>query len=117
MDAAELHVLVVEDNPGDRELIRRGLDQLGVDCTTYEHGDHAVATYNRYNYDGIILDQHSSDGNFVHEVRLSNKTHIPIMLYSKCDEPQSSALGVAVSSEADLHNTLYDFVELLKDKK
>ena len=119
MDATKLHVLIVEDNPSDREIIRRGLETLNVDCTTYENGLQAVSTYKRNDFDGIILDkEYCQTGEFADAVRTCpNKHHIPIMLYSRQDQPKTlSALGMVVLFERNLHKTLGDFVNLLEDK-
>jgi CheY-like chemotaxis protein len=118
--ADKLHVLVVENNPIDREVIRRGLESLDVDCTTYEDGEQAVSSFKRNTFDGVILDkEYCHTGVFAAAIRsgVKAKRHIPIMLYSNTDESKiHPRVGVVVLFEKELHNTLCDFIDLLKDK-
>lgn len=114
----KLHVLVVENNPRDRELIRRGLDKLGVDSTTYENGLQAIYTFRKNNFDGVILDVDQHYELFTDAVEeLHHKIEVPILLYSTRDNTPISKTDIVILNKEHLHNTLTEFTQLLQRKK
>lgn len=84
--AGKLHVLVVDDCPSDRDMIRNLLDASGVDCTTCENGNGAVATFKRTKFDGVILDGHTATYVRIAEIAENAGLHTPIIFFSGDDD-------------------------------
>jgi len=57
MYTQKLHVLVVEKDWAKRTQIRKELEKLNIECTTYENGDEAETTFKQVNFDGVLLDE------------------------------------------------------------
>lgn len=82
----KLHILVVDDCPTDRELLRKRLHDLDVDCTTCENGHGAVATFKRIDFDGVILDGHAPTYMDMAESAQVKGSSAPMIFYSGDDD-------------------------------
>jgi len=53
---AGARVLLVEDNPVNRQVAKGFLDKAGIDCTVAAHGGEAIAQLERADFDLILMD-------------------------------------------------------------
>lgn len=119
----KVHILVVDDDPNNREYVRRALDDIGVECTTCGSNNEAITSFRSRDYDGVILDGSNDIYNsFITAAQACGKTSVPIVLYSGTSRANKYAKlweqGFYVLHQNEgLPNTLRAFVELTQDRK
>ena len=81
MDDLKAHILVVDDDDGIRELVKKYLNENNFLVTTAESAENASEKINLIKFDLIILDIMMPGKNgleFIHEHK--NKSNTPIIL-------------------------------------
>jgi DNA-binding response OmpR family regulator len=95
MDAsrASAHLLVVDDDPDNREVLRRRLEREGYRAECAEDGERALEMITRHEFDLVLLDvmMPGKDGyEVLEELKGSTETRdIPVIMISALDDMRS----------------------------
>lgn len=87
---AAVRVLVAEDNPVNRKLIRRILEKAGYTVHTVETGTQVLATLERETFDIVLMDNHMPEMDglaataAIREKEKATGTHLPIIAVTAC---------------------------------
>lgn len=87
-DLPSLRILVVDDNPVNRQVVRTMLHHLGLSCDLADGGRSARALYARNRYDLVLVDLHMPDEDGISLARALLAT------------PASSAVFVTMTADA-----------------
>jgi PAS domain S-box-containing protein len=123
-------VLVVEDDPATREILRQQLAALGVECVEATDGAQAVSSFRAENPDLIVLDLSipAPDGFAVVDILSREPNGLkPLIVYTAqdLDEEKKARLTLgltahltkSVTSAAKLTETVRDFLDGLMLRK
>jgi PAS domain S-box-containing protein len=123
-------VLVVEDDPATREILRQQLDALGVECVEATDGAQAVSSFRAKNPDLIVLDLSipAPDGFAVVDILSREPNGLkPLIVYTAqdLDEEKKARLKLgltayltkSVTSAEKLTETVRDFLDGLMLRK
>lgn len=123
-------VLLVEDDPATREIIKQQVQSLGVRCLEATNGVEALSRFDESNPDLIILDLMipPPDGfAVVEKLQATMRGQVPLIVYSALDlteaEKSKLKLGItahltkATATPDQLSNVLRDFLDGLLLRK
>lgn len=96
-------VLVVEDDPSTREILKQQVEALGVKCIEASTGDDALKSFDESNPDLVILDLMipPPDGfAIVDKLRNSLDSSVPLIVYSALDltEAEKAKLKLGITA-------------------
>ncbi len=103
MSPTAAHILVVDDNPDNRELLSRQLSRRGYQIVVAEHGREALEIMREQPFDLVLLDimmpvmngyemlQHLKDDPALR--------HIPVIVISAADDLSSMVRGIQLGAE------------------
>jgi two-component system sensor histidine kinase RpfC len=85
--AARYQLLVAEDNPTNRIVIRKMLERAGHACTLVENGEQALDQLQQQDFDAVILDMNMPEMNGLEATRAirftgSRARHLPVIMLS-----------------------------------
>lgn len=102
-DVIASHILVVDDNPSNRDLLTRRLEREGYRVTAVECGVSALAMTAAEDFDLVLLDLIMPDlSGFEVLCRLKAQEitrHIPVIMISALDELDSTVRCIAAGAE------------------
>lgn len=117
VEVTRQEILVVEDDHGVAELLRRGLGSLGFAAHTESYGKTALSYAAEHRPDLVILDLKlpDLDGYQVcKELRqLYHRWDVPILMLTGMDQPSAQLRGFAHGADAYLTKP-FDMMELLR---
>mgnify|MGYP006276829269 FL=1 len=95
-DAAQAHILVVDDNSINRKKMRMAVERLGHTADVAENGTDAVAALRARNYDAVLLDivMPEMDGfDVLRELKRDDVLRdVPVIVISALDEETDSVV-------------------------
>ena len=100
MDDLKAHILVVDDDDGIRELVKKYLNENNFLVTTAESAENASEKINLIKFDLIILDIMMPGKNgleFIHEHK--NKLNTPIILLTAKGEASERVEGLEIGAD------------------
>jgi two-component system OmpR family response regulator len=108
-----VRVLVVEDDPKVRDLLRRGLGQQSFAVAVAADGTEALWHAREYDYDAIVLDVMlpDTDGFTVCDRLRAEGTWVPILMLTALDDVRDRVRGLDVGADDYLVKP-FDLAEL-----
>ena len=106
-------VLVVEDDPSTREILKQQVESLGVKCIEASTGADAIKSFDQSNPDLIILDLMipPPDGfEVIDELRSRLDSSVPLVVYSALDltEAEKAKLKLGITAHLTKSNATPD---------
>lgn len=111
-------VLVLDDDPSDREIIRMTLEPLGYEVDCYARPIEAISAFETLRYDLVLVDERmpGNDGlETIKEMRnVVMSRYIPIIVISGCDRETIESMAKRRGVKIDGHIYKDEFIDSLR---
>jgi len=111
-----LRILVVEDHPVNRTILKAWLEAQGHSCALAEHGEEALAAASRQPFDAVLMDVNMPVMDGLTATRRLRATpginrNTTVAILSASARPEDHALGLAAGADVYLNKPL-DFSQI-----